>query len=149
MSNQTVEGNITKVFDPQEGTRRPWNILVEQNGGGEVRYSTFKKEIADVARANIGSRGVVTFRVELKDGYDNRYFEGFEKRETLDDAIVANINSGNTFRNPVHPTEQASIHRAVALQRAAEHLQWLPEDERTMSSVKALYAQYLEILEGK
>lgn len=144
--SQTKEGTITRVFDPQEGTRRPWNVMLD---GDETRYSTFKKEVADVARANIGNRGTVTYTVNEGNGYTNTYFEGFEPMKTLDRELTDRGSNGAApnYRQPTHPDEKASIHRSVAIQRANE---WLPYLENPkLQDVFALADQYVEWLEKK
>lgn len=142
-----IQGTAKKVW-PAEG-KKPATVIVE-NGSGELRLSTFDAKLgAAVEETQEGSLVSVEYETQEKNGYTNHYIQNIVPVHTLDDEIVANLKSGNTFRNPVHPTEQASIHRAVALQRANEMLAYLPEDQRTMSSVKALYQQYLEILEGE
>jgi hypothetical protein len=144
---ETIETTIERVFDPEAGSNRPYNIMAD-----DKRFSTFKDDLAKIAKENQGRRGKLTFTVSTStkggETYTNYRFEGFEPIETLDEELTDRVNgAAPNYRQPTHPRDQASMRRALALQRANEMLAYLPEVDRTMSSVRALFKEYLAILE--
>jgi hypothetical protein len=145
---ETIETTIERVFDPEAGSNRPYNILAD-----DKRFSTFKDDLAKIAKENQGKRGKLSFTVSTStkggETYTNYRFENFEPIETLDEELTDRVNgAAPNYKYPTHPRDQASMRRDRAIQMAQAHLQYLPEEERTMSSVDVLFKQYLAILES-
>ncbi len=149
---ETIETTINRVFDPEAGSNRPYNIMAD-----DKRFSTFKDDLAKIAKENEGRHGKLSFTVSTStkggETYTNYRFEGFEPIETLDEELTDRGTNGAApnYRQPSHPRENTAYNRRAALEKATQYLPYMVNAEGTpdqsVSGVIAVAEQYLEWLE--